>query len=69
MAFVNHIETNPQTRIVLKYISLNSGLWFNLLRKTVISVFYFPAEEESVCIRTKKVSVNSMGDSLDASFL
>ena len=28
---------------------MNSGLWFNLLRKTVIiTTFYFPAKEESV---------------------
>ena len=54
MAFVNHTETNPHTRIVLKYVSLNSGLWSNLLRKTAITTtFYFPAEEESVCIRRK----------------
>ena len=50
MAFVNKIETNSHTRIV-SYISLNSGLWSNSQRKTAIeTTFYFPAEEESVCI-------------------
>ena len=34
-----------------------------------MKIFYFPAEEESVCIRKKQVSVNSTGDDLDASFL
>ena len=34
--------------------SVNSGLWFNLLRKTTITTFYFPAEE-SVFIRKKQV--------------
>ena len=51
-------------------MSLNSGLRFNLLRKTVITKpFYFPTEEESLCIRKKKESVNSTGHDLDASFL
>ena len=49
VAFVNHIETNPDTEM-----SLNSGLWSNLLRKTAITAnFYFPAEKESACIRKK----------------
>ena len=48
MAFVNHIETNPQTRIGSYYISLNIILRSNLLRKTAITTtFYFPVEEES----------------------
>ena len=34
--------------------SVNSGLWFNLLRKTTSKTFYFPAEE-SVFIRKKQV--------------
>ena len=33
------------------------------------TTFYFPAEEESVCIRKKTVTVNSMGYDLDVSFL
>ena len=53
---LNHIETNPYTTIISEYISLNSGLWSNLLRKTAITTaFYFPADEESVCIRRKIV--------------
>ena len=60
MAFVNHIDTNPHTRIVLYYISLNSGLWPNLPRKTAITItFYFPAEEKGVCIRNKYESVTA----------
>ena len=70
MVFVNHIETNPLTRIVLQYISFNSGLWSNLLRKTAIkTTFYFPAEKESVCISKKYVSVNSTSHDLHASLL
>ena len=47
--FINHNETNPHTGIVSYYISLNTGLWPNLLRKTTITTnFYFPSEEESV---------------------
>ena len=54
MAFLNHIETNPHIRIVLQYISLKSGLCSNLLRKKKIkTTFYFPEEEETVCIRRK----------------
>ena len=50
--FVNHNETNLDTRIVLWYIWLNSGLRSNLLRKTAITTtFYFPAEEGSTCLR------------------
>ena len=31
---------------------MNSGLWSKLLKKTVITAtFYFPADEEKVCIR------------------
>ena len=70
MVFVIHIEINPHTRIVSEYISLNSGLRSNLLRKTAIkTTFYFPAKKESVCIRKKSVSVNSMGHDFHASFL
>ena len=53
VTFVNNIEISSHTRIVLKYISLNSGLWSNLLRITATTTFNFPAEEESVCIRKK----------------
>ena len=73
MAFGNHTETNPHTRIVLNNISLNSGLQSNLLRKIAIirTSFYFPAEQESLCIQKKNryISVNSTGHDLDASFL
>ena len=70
MVFVNHIETNPLTRIVLQYISFNSGLWSNLLRKTAIkTTFYFSADKASACIRKKSVSVNSTGHDLHESFL
>ena len=56
VVFVNHVETNPDIRIVLKYTLLNIGLWSNLMRKTAITTnFYFPAEEKSVWI-TKNVS-------------
>ena len=52
MAFINHIETNAHTRIASQYITLNSGLLSNLIKKTAIkTTFYFSAEEESVCIR------------------
>ena len=48
---------------------LNSSLWSNLLRETAITAnFYFPSEEESVCLRKNLVSVNSMGHNLDATF-
>ena len=48
VVFVNHIETNPHNRIVLECISLNSGLWSNLLRKPeIITTFHFPTEDES----------------------
>ena len=47
---------------------MNSGLWSNSQRKTVIKpTFSFPAEEESVYIRKKSVGVNSTGH-LHASF-
>ena len=40
---------------------MNSGQWSNLLRKTAITAnFYFPSEEESVCVRQNLVSVNSI---------
>ena len=69
MTFVNQIETNPHTIIVPQYISLSSGMWSNLLRKTAIeTTFYFPAEEQSICIKKKSVSVNSTGHDLYASF-
>ena len=42
--------------------------WSNLLRKTVIAL-YFPAEEETVCLSKKRLSVNSTSHDLDASFL
>ena len=30
------------------------GLWSNLLRETAVTItLYFPAEEESVCVREK----------------
>ena len=49
--------------------SVASVLWPNLLRKTAITtIFYFPSEEESVCLRKYLVSVNSMGRNLDATF-
>ena len=52
--FVNHIETNPRTRIVWQYISLNSSLWSNLLRKIDITTpFDVPTEEDSARIRQK----------------
>ena len=70
VAIVNHIETNPHTRIASWYIWLDSDLWSNLLRKSeMTATFYFPADEQSVCIRKIYVSVNSMGCNHDASFL
>ena len=70
MAFLNHIEVNLYTRAVQQYISLNSDLLSNLLRKTAIKTnLYFPAEEDSVCIRKKSVSVNNKGRDFDANFL
>ena len=70
VAFVNRNATYPHTGIVSSYIPLNSGLWSNLLRKTAIKAnFYFPSEEENVCLRKILVSVNSMGGNLDATFL
>ena len=55
VTFANHIEINPSAKTVSNYISLNSDLRSNLLRKTgIIANFYFPAEQqESVCIRKK----------------
>ena len=48
VAFVNLIET------MLLVISPNSDLWSSVLGKTVITTtFYFPAKEESLCIRKK----------------
>ena len=56
--------------MVLKYILLSSGLWPSSPRKTAITtIFYFPAEEESVYIRKKQVSVNRTGHDLDVIFL
>ena len=53
-----------------KYILLNSGLWSNLLRKTAVTTTnYFAAEEKCACIRKNRLSVNSTGHDLDASFL
>ena len=52
-AFVNYIDNNPQTRIVLQYISLNSDLWPNLLRKTAITATFYLPGEEIVCLREK----------------
>ena len=70
MAFVNHIKTNTHVKMVLKYILLSSGLWPSSPRKTAITtIFYFPAEEESVYIRKKQVSVNRTGHDLDVIFL
>ena len=70
MAFANHIETIPDIKIALQYILLSSGLWSNSPRKTTIAtILYFPAEEESVHIRKKQISVNSSGHDLDAIFL
>ena len=69
MAFVNHIETNPHTRIVSYYISLNSGLWSNLLKKTTITATFYFTAEENVCIRKKWVSINCTDHDLGASFL
>ena len=53
VAFVIHTETNHHTRKVSLYIKLNSGLWSNLLTKTVVTAFYFTPEEESVSKRKK----------------
>ena len=53
VAFINNIEISSDTRIVLLYMSWNSGLRYNLRRITVITTFNFPAEEVSVCIRKK----------------
>ena len=55
VTFASHIEISPSTKTVSNYISLNSDLRSNLLRKTAITAnFYFPAEQqESVCIRKK----------------
>ena len=54
VVFVNHVETNLHTRIVLQHISLKSGVWSDLLKKTVVTTtFYFPVEDDSVCIRKK----------------
>ena len=70
MAFVNHNEIHPHTRIVSQYRPLNGGLWSNLLKKTAITAsFYFASEEESACLRKNMVSVNSIGRNLDATFL
>ena len=56
--------------IYITYISLSNSLWSNLLKKTAITTtFYFLAEEESICLRKKLVSINSMGHDLDTSFL
>ena len=56
--------------IYIIYTSLSNGLWSNLLKKTTITAtFYFLAEEESICLRKKLVSINSMGHDLDTSFL
>ena len=54
VVFVNRVETNLHTRIVLQHISLKSGVWSNLLKKTAVTTtFYFPVEDKSVCIRKK----------------
>ena len=34
-------------------ISLNSGLWSNLLRKTAITTTFYLPKGESICIRKK----------------
>ena len=52
MAFVNHIETNPHTRIAPQYIWLNSGLWSNLMRETVITTTLFSSRRRE-CIFKK----------------
>ena len=44
-------------------------MWPNLLRKTAITTnFYFPLEEESLCLRKNLLSVNSVGWNIDATF-
>ena len=55
VTFASHIEISPSAKTVSNYISLNSDLRSNLLRKTAITAnFYFPAEQqESVWIRKK----------------
>ena len=68
VGFVNHIETNPHTKIALKYILLKTGLWSNLLRNQQQSKqLFFSAEEINVC--TRKKPVNGLGHNLHASFL
>ena len=45
-------------------------MWPNLLRKKAISTnFYFPSENERLCIRKNSISVNNTGHNLHASFL
>ena len=59
MTFVNHIETNPHARIVSQYVSLNSGLWSNLLRKTVTEKLFIIQQRRSVgggSMNKKKIS-------------
>ena len=69
VGFANHIETNPHTKIALKYILLKTGLWSNLLRKTATkTTFFFSAGKINVCTRKKPVSVNGLGHDLHASF-
>ena len=47
VTFASHIEISPSTKTVSNYISLNSDLRSNLLRKTAITAnFYFPAEQQ-----------------------
>ena len=41
MAFGNHVDTNPHHRIASKYLSLNNGLWSNLLRRIEIITTFF----------------------------
>ena len=48
---------------------INSSQWSNLLRKRAITAsFYFPAEQESACLKTKQVSVNSTATILMGAF-